>query len=203
MGTPLRKVLNRISGLASSCGRKTAPGGQVRRFFHRDVEQEEFQYASARCLSSYYSVFVVRLAIMVSLFSDCPFLFRLTLQPQIICRWFLLFLSLSGHASYFNWAVDSSNLAFYKDVHNKITKHLSFRSSLWTSSASDLTNVGHLKFYLRNNNCTGPVVTVCYQAVQQAYHSGRTSWGWPLMYTYFLVSQLCFSFFFGWFVAVS
>ncbi|TYI54049.1 hypothetical protein E1A91_D11G048600v1 [Gossypium mustelinum] len=67
MGTPLRKVLNRISGLASSCGRKTAPGGQVRRFFHRDVEQEEFQYASVRCLSSYYSVFVVRLAIMVML----------------------------------------------------------------------------------------------------------------------------------------
>lgn len=30
-----------------------------------DVEQDEFQYASSHCLSSYYSVFVVRLAIMV------------------------------------------------------------------------------------------------------------------------------------------
>ncbi|XVE87451.1 hypothetical protein DITRI_Ditri18aG0118500 [Diplodiscus trichospermus] len=65
MGTPLRKVLNRISGFASSWGRKTAPRG--RRIFHRDVEQEEFQYATTHCLSSYYSVFVARLAIMVML----------------------------------------------------------------------------------------------------------------------------------------
>lgn len=36
-----------------------------RRIFRGDVEQEEFQYASSHCLSSYYSVFVVRLAIMV------------------------------------------------------------------------------------------------------------------------------------------
>ncbi|XP_022751470.1 histidine kinase 1-like isoform X2 [Durio zibethinus] len=65
MGTPLRKVFNRISGIASSWGRKTDPQG--RRIFHRDVEQEEFQHASAHCLSSYYSVFVARLAIMVML----------------------------------------------------------------------------------------------------------------------------------------
>ncbi|XVF62203.1 hypothetical protein PTKIN_Ptkin08bG0198400 [Pterospermum kingtungense] len=66
MGTPLRKVFHRISGIASSWGRKTAPRG--RRIFHRDVEQDQdFQYATARCLSSYYSVFVARLAIMVML----------------------------------------------------------------------------------------------------------------------------------------
>ncbi|KAK6258189.1 hypothetical protein SCA6_012663 [Theobroma cacao] len=65
MATPLRKVFNRISGFASSWGRKTAPRGG--RIFHRDVEQEEFQYASTQCLSSYYSVFVARLAIMVML----------------------------------------------------------------------------------------------------------------------------------------
>ncbi|XP_022740620.1 histidine kinase 1-like [Durio zibethinus] len=65
IGTPLRKVFNRISGFASSWGRRTAPRG--RRIFHRDVEQEEFQYASTHCLSSYYSVFVARLAIMVML----------------------------------------------------------------------------------------------------------------------------------------
>ncbi|OMO83545.1 hypothetical protein COLO4_22452 [Corchorus olitorius] len=65
MATPLRKVFDRISGFASSWGRKTAPRG--RRIFHRDVEQEEFQYSSTRCLSSYYSVFVARLAIMVML----------------------------------------------------------------------------------------------------------------------------------------
>ncbi|KFK40157.1 hypothetical protein AALP_AA3G337600 [Arabis alpina] len=38
-----------------------------RRILRGDVEQEEFQYASSHCLSSYYSVFVVRLAIMVML----------------------------------------------------------------------------------------------------------------------------------------
>ncbi|XP_022775423.1 histidine kinase 1-like [Durio zibethinus] len=65
LGTPLRKVFNRISGFASTWGGKTASPG--RRIFHRDVEQEEFQYASAHCLSSYYSVFVARLAIMVML----------------------------------------------------------------------------------------------------------------------------------------
>ncbi|KAJ0254320.1 Histidine kinase 1 [Hirschfeldia incana] len=32
-----------------------------------DVEEEQFQYASSHCLSSYYSVFVARLAIMVML----------------------------------------------------------------------------------------------------------------------------------------
>lgn len=36
------------------------------RIIRGDVEQEQFQYASSHCLSSYYSVFVVRLAIMVS-----------------------------------------------------------------------------------------------------------------------------------------
>ncbi|XP_062143532.1 histidine kinase 1 isoform X2 [Alnus glutinosa] len=66
MGTPLRKVLDRISGFATPWKREgTAPRG--RRIFHRDVEREEFQYASTHCLSSYYSVFVARLAIMVML----------------------------------------------------------------------------------------------------------------------------------------
>ncbi|XP_023538992.1 histidine kinase 1-like isoform X1 [Cucurbita pepo subsp. pepo] len=65
MSTPLRKVFCRISGLASSLRRNTAP--HSRRIFHRDVEQQEFQYANSHCLSSYYSVFVARLAIMVML----------------------------------------------------------------------------------------------------------------------------------------
>ncbi|CAN0918780.1 Histidine kinase 1 [Linum grandiflorum] len=43
-------------------------GRRRRRVFHRDVEQDEFHSATAaHCLSSYYSVFVVRLAIMVML----------------------------------------------------------------------------------------------------------------------------------------
>ncbi|MED6108456.1 Histidine kinase 1 [Stylosanthes scabra] len=46
----------------------TPPPPPGRRIFHRDVEKEAFQYASSsHCLSSYYSVFVVRLAIMVML----------------------------------------------------------------------------------------------------------------------------------------
>uniref|UniRef100_A0A2P2IVN2 histidine kinase n=1 Tax=Rhizophora mucronata TaxID=61149 RepID=A0A2P2IVN2_RHIMU len=62
---PLRKFFDRIRASAISWRRNTTPQG--RRIFHRDVEQEEFQYASTHCLSSYYSVFMVRLAIMVML----------------------------------------------------------------------------------------------------------------------------------------
>eukprot|EP01018_Ginkgo_biloba_P016605 Gb_09571 [translate_table: standard] len=38
-----------------------------KRFFRGDVQEQEFQYGKAHCLSSYYSVFVARLAIMVML----------------------------------------------------------------------------------------------------------------------------------------
>ncbi|KAA8531992.1 hypothetical protein F0562_006866 [Nyssa sinensis] len=65
MGSLLRRVLRKISGFPSSWRWTQSPRG--RRTFHRDVEQEEFQYASTHCLSSYYSVFVARLAIMVML----------------------------------------------------------------------------------------------------------------------------------------
>ncbi|KAE9612939.1 hypothetical protein Lal_00027487 [Lupinus albus] len=51
--------------LCNSWKKSSRPNG--RRIFHRDVEKEEFQYASTHCLSSYYSVFVVRVAIMVML----------------------------------------------------------------------------------------------------------------------------------------
>ncbi|KAK7307473.1 hypothetical protein VNO77_40573 [Canavalia gladiata] len=51
--------------LCGSWNERTPPSG--RRVFHRDVEKEVFQYATTHCLSSYYSVFVVRLAIMVML----------------------------------------------------------------------------------------------------------------------------------------
>lgn len=71
MGTPLRRVLDRISGFASPWNRSTTPSG--RRIFHRDVEREEFEFASTHCLSSYYSVFVARLAIMVCEILPCTF----------------------------------------------------------------------------------------------------------------------------------
>lgn len=48
-----------------------------RRIFRGDVEQEEFQYASSHCLSSYYSVFVVRLAIMVRFYHLLPLSLKL------------------------------------------------------------------------------------------------------------------------------
>ena len=78
MATPLRKVCNRILGFATSCRKNTAPYG--RRIFHREVEQDEFQYGNTHCLSSYYSVFVVRLAIMVGLISLflCTVVFLIT-----------------------------------------------------------------------------------------------------------------------------
>lgn len=66
MGTPLRKVFDRISGCALSWRNETSPRG--RRIFHKPVESDEFQYANTHCLSSYYSVFVARLAIMVGHF---------------------------------------------------------------------------------------------------------------------------------------
>lgn len=64
MASQLKRVCKRISDVCNSCERNQSPSGS-RRTFHRDVEPEEFQYASSHCLSSYYSVFVVRLAIMV------------------------------------------------------------------------------------------------------------------------------------------
>ena len=73
MGTPLRRVLDRISGFASPWNRSTTPRG--RRIFHRDVEREEFEFANTHCLSSYYSVFVARLAIMVCEILPCTFFF--------------------------------------------------------------------------------------------------------------------------------
>lgn len=67
-----RSVLDRIFGSANYCRRRQTS-------FNRDVEAEEFQdAASTFCLSSYYSVFVVRLAIMV-------------------CQYIYLFLT------YYNW----------------------------------------------------------------------------------------------------
>ncbi|KAJ1398677.1 Hybrid signal transduction histidine kinase J [Sesbania bispinosa] len=65
MGINCRHVFDRLRGFATSWKKRSTPSG--RRIFHRDVEKEEFQYASTQCLSSYYSVFVVRLAIMVML----------------------------------------------------------------------------------------------------------------------------------------
>lgn len=68
----LRKVFDKVSGFGSFPWRRnsnsttTSPEGQGRRIFHRDVERDQFQYGNAHCLSSYYSVFVARLAIMVS-----------------------------------------------------------------------------------------------------------------------------------------
>ncbi|KAL3527229.1 hypothetical protein ACH5RR_011885 [Cinchona calisaya] len=65
MGLLLRGFLNKLFGSANFCRRNRSPC--CRRTFNRDVEAEEFHDASTLCLSSYYSVFVVRLAIMVML----------------------------------------------------------------------------------------------------------------------------------------
>ncbi|KAJ4714167.1 Histidine kinase 1 [Melia azedarach] len=70
MATPLtlKKVFDSISGMAGSWRRYRAPRG--RRMVQTDAhaqQDDEFQHAAARCLSSYYSVFVARLAIMIML----------------------------------------------------------------------------------------------------------------------------------------
>ncbi|KAL2927745.1 Histidine kinase 1, partial [Bienertia sinuspersici] len=67
--SPQRKALFKFSSLSclgTSCSCRSNPPLRMRRRLHGDVE-EEFQYASSDCLSSYYSVFVVRLAIMALL----------------------------------------------------------------------------------------------------------------------------------------
>ncbi|XP_010548269.1 PREDICTED: histidine kinase 1 [Tarenaya hassleriana] len=62
----IRKVFDKMTEWVTPWrSNSAAPRG--RRIFRGDVEQDEFQYASSHCLSSYYSVFVVRLAIMVML----------------------------------------------------------------------------------------------------------------------------------------
>ncbi|XP_047314872.1 histidine kinase 1-like isoform X1 [Impatiens glandulifera] len=58
------RILTVISRL---CERNNNRVPRGRRAFRRDIEQDEFEYACTHCLSSYYSVFVVRLAIMVML----------------------------------------------------------------------------------------------------------------------------------------
>ncbi|XP_009379374.1 histidine kinase 1 isoform X2 [Pyrus x bretschneideri] len=67
MATPLGKVFNKISSFATPWRRSNTTTPLGRRIFHRDVERDQFQYGNAHCLSSYYSVFVARLAIMVML----------------------------------------------------------------------------------------------------------------------------------------
>ncbi|XP_071915365.1 histidine kinase 1-like isoform X2 [Coffea arabica] len=65
MGLWLRSYVNRILASANSCRRNRSRC--CKRTFNRDVEAEELQDTSTVCLSSYYSVFMVRLAIMVML----------------------------------------------------------------------------------------------------------------------------------------
>ncbi|KAK4789311.1 hypothetical protein SAY86_020630 [Trapa natans] len=72
MGTPLlRRAFGCVSGLARPRRNRAAGAASPHdrdRIFSADVKQEDqFQYAKTHCLSSYYSVFVARLAIMVML----------------------------------------------------------------------------------------------------------------------------------------
>ncbi|KAK1588143.1 hypothetical protein Q3G72_020212 [Acer saccharum] len=77
MASRLRKAFDRVSGGASaatttttnSSGSSTRRAPIGRRMFrrHSDEHVDEFRHAAARCLSSYYSVFVARLAIMAML----------------------------------------------------------------------------------------------------------------------------------------
>ncbi|XP_061367732.1 histidine kinase 1 isoform X2 [Gastrolobium bilobum] len=65
MGNKCIDMFDRLCSCNTLWKKSSTPRG--RRTFQSDVEKEEFQYASSHCLSSYYSVFVVRLAIMVML----------------------------------------------------------------------------------------------------------------------------------------
>ncbi|XP_010246860.1 PREDICTED: histidine kinase 1-like [Nelumbo nucifera] len=65
VGLQLRRVFNRFCGFNSMENENSVP--RRRRILQGEVEEDELRYANAHCLSSYYSVFVVRLAIMVML----------------------------------------------------------------------------------------------------------------------------------------
>ncbi|KAL8246872.1 hypothetical protein R6Q59_008088 [Mikania micrantha] len=65
MASFIKRVFIKIHSAVNSWERRHSPCR--RRSLHRDVEQEELQNVNANCLSSYYSVFVARLAIMVML----------------------------------------------------------------------------------------------------------------------------------------
>lgn len=66
MRSLLRRVFKTVPGLPSSWGNNNSnQSPRNRTTFQRDVEQEDLQCAGAHCLSSYYSVFVARLAMMV------------------------------------------------------------------------------------------------------------------------------------------
>ncbi|KAM7516120.1 hypothetical protein LguiA_005703 [Lonicera macranthoides] len=66
MASLLKRLSKRISGFINPPENNQSPRSSERTF-HRDVEQDEFQSNNSHCLSSYYSVFVARLAIMVML----------------------------------------------------------------------------------------------------------------------------------------
>ncbi|KAJ4963336.1 hypothetical protein NE237_023275 [Protea cynaroides] len=64
-GFRLRRFCNQFCGCISKQSENQAPCKQQIR--KGEVQEDEFQYPSAQCLSSYYSVFAARLAIMVML----------------------------------------------------------------------------------------------------------------------------------------
>ena len=93
MGSPQSKLLHKFFCFSTCC--RSNPTLRVRRRLRGDVE-EEFQYASSDCLSSYYSVFVVRLAIMVCHnLPLCSFPMKLSCFNKVQ-SWLLLFLFLAS-----------------------------------------------------------------------------------------------------------
>ncbi|KAI3794284.1 hypothetical protein L1987_36913 [Smallanthus sonchifolius] len=65
MASFVKRLFGKIHSAVNSWERNHSPCR--RRSLHRDVEQEDLQHINTNCLSSYYSVFVARLAIMVML----------------------------------------------------------------------------------------------------------------------------------------
>lgn len=85
VGSLPERILHKMFGFGNLYRRNQSP--TRRRIFRRDVEEEkeELQYASTLCLSSYYSVFVVRLAIMVCMCIYTMFLVRFLMSVLIVC----------------------------------------------------------------------------------------------------------------------
>lgn len=107
-----------------------------------DNEDDEAQYGSPLCLSSsYYNVFVVRLAIMVryALFVRLlPAKHSKRAHLSHVC-----FISATGYAGDFERLANFTHMAHHTSLHYKITKHISIRPSARASTTPDSAHVEH------------------------------------------------------------
>lgn len=88
---PMTEILKKFYSIFIPVDRRSQFVNNQRRSADGEVDEEDFTYPTTRCLSSYYSIFVARLAIMVWTSLSCLFS---SLQSRI-CSFF--FTSVQNH----------------------------------------------------------------------------------------------------------